>query len=226
MIVFGGVDAVEYGERFVELDKTYALLNEDLVACSSLQDYVNLQTRVFETALLWNVFNTAADSAAASKAVFTKNAAGVDIRTGNFSNNNESIVFGLELNKPVKAFMIELSVPNPAKATKAMMMLSMQSFSPTQPAFNTTRTLFQARDADTSKINFTVIATTNPEVLNTTLVDTFTTAMPRKAYAYETPKFFKGCPSDTKFTIRFQIAKQYASTSTYQVILHNLKLVV
>lgn len=42
MITFGGVDAVEYGERFVELDKTYALLNEDLVACSSLQDYVNL----------------------------------------------------------------------------------------------------------------------------------------------------------------------------------------
>ena len=189
MIIFGGVDAVEYGERFVELDKTYALLNEDLVACSSLQDYVNLQTRAFETALLWNVFNTAADSAAASKAVFTKNAAGVDIRTGNFNNNNESIIFALQLDKPVKAFMVEFSAPSPTNTAKATMILAIQSYSPTQPAYNVTRTVFQARDTDTKKINLLVMATTDPNNLTTTVVDTFTTAMPRKVYAYETPKF-------------------------------------
>lgn len=187
---------------------------------------MNLQTRAFETALLWNVFNTAADSAAASKAVFTKNAAGVDIRTGNFNNNNESIIFALQLDKPVKAFMVEFSAPSPTNTAKATMMLAIQSYSPTQPAYNVTRTVFQARDTDTKKINLLVMATTDPNNLTATVVDTFTAAMPRKVYAYETPKFFRGCPADTKFYIRFQIAKKDYSTSTYPLILHNLKLVV
>lgn len=208
------------------MDTTLELTNSALMACANITDYVNLQKSAFGSFLLNNVFNTEASAPAATKANFIKGTTGVNIKTGNYLGNLESVVFSLSSTKPPKSITAEVSIPSPVADARAMLLFSLQAQNASVPSVNTTKTMLQIRDFDTSKVNIFALGVTDPAINNTSVIESFTGAMPVRKYTVPIPNYFFNCPAGTKFYLWCQCCRQYYSGATYNIMLNSLKIVI
>ena len=127
MLIMKGTDVADYTDRFVKLDTVLELTNQALLACTSVTDYKNLQAAIFGSYLPsnYNVFGSDASAPAATKALFSKDSSGANVRTGNYLGNYESVVFQLVFDKAPKSIAVEVSALSPVANQQAMMMFAL-----------------------------------------------------------------------------------------------------